>query len=182
MFFSEENCTNGQIYSECANDCDTSCDSLTCDNQCQKPDKCIPGCVCPGSKIIGPNGRCIERKECICRLPADNTTLVNGESNIRDPCITYTCKDGCVVTKNKNCTVCTWSLWTRFSDCSNACNGTQSRFRTYDGLNCLDKHTDEQKRNCSSNCTTVCYVTNVNGAVTTYNVGDLVEQTRCNRT
>ncbi|CAF2400006.1 unnamed protein product [Rotaria sp. Silwood2] len=178
----QETCTNDQIYSECANECDTSCESLTCDDQCQKPDKCVPGCICPDNKVIGPDGRCIYRKECPCRLPTDNTTLVNGESNIRDPCKTYTCKDGCIVSKDNKCTKCDWSPWTPFSDCSNTCNGTQSRFRTYDGPNCPEKRTEEEKQPCSSNCTIVCYVTNTDGSIVTYNVGDLIEETSCSRT
>ncbi|CAF3360715.1 unnamed protein product [Rotaria sp. Silwood1] len=178
----QETCKNDQVYSDCANECDTSCESLTCDNQCQKPDKCAPGCICPDNKVIGPNGQCIYRKDCPCRLSINNTTLVNGESNIRDPCKTYTCKDGCIITKDNKCTLCEWSPWTPFSDCSNTCNGTQSRFRTYDGPNCPDKRTEEEKQPCSSNCTIVCYVKNTDGSVVTYNVGDLIEETRCSRT
>jgi hypothetical protein len=177
----ESECPKGQTYSTCANECDTSCESLTCDNQCQKPDKCVPGCICPGKKVIGSNGQCINRKECTCRLPADNNTLVNGESNVRDPCITYTCKDGCIVPKDKNCTVCEWSQWTGFTDCSNACNGTQNRYRTYDGPNCPNKKTEEEKKTCSSNCTVVCYATSPNGTVVQYKVGDVVQTTRCNK-
>lgn len=131
--------------------------------------------------MIGPDGRCIYRKDCPCRLPTENTTLVDGESNIRDPCKTYTCKKGCIVTADNNCTKCEWSPWTPFSDCSNTCNGTQNRYRTYDGPNCPNKRTEEDKRPCSSNCTIVCYATDFNGSITTYNVGDLVSQTRCNR-
>ncbi|CAF4538383.1 unnamed protein product, partial [Rotaria sp. Silwood1] len=178
----QETCKNDQVYSDCANECDTSCESLTCDNQCQKPDKCAPGCICPDNKVIGPNGQCIYRKDCPCRLSIHNTTLLNGESNIRDPCKTYTCKDGCIITKDNKCTLCEWSPWTPFSDCSNTCNGTQSRFRTYDGPNCPDKRTEEEKQPCSSNCTIVCYVKNTDGSVVTYNVGDLIEETRCSRT
>ncbi|CAF4491519.1 unnamed protein product [Rotaria socialis] len=178
----DDKCNNDQIYSECANECDTSCDSLTCNGQCQKPDKCVPGCVCPENKVIGPGGKCINLKDCPCRLSSDNTTLVNGESNVGDPCKTYTCKSGCMVTTDKNCSVCEWSPWTPFSDCSNACNGTHSRFHTYDGPNCPDKRTEEDKKPCSSNCTIVCYVTTSNGSVVNYNVGELVSQTSCNRT
>jgi hypothetical protein len=177
----ESTCPAGQIFSLCANECDTSCELLTCDNQCQKPDKCIPGCICPGNKVIGPNGKCVNRKECPCRLPSGNITLFNGESNNRDPCKTYTCKDGCIVTKDSNCTDCQWSPWTSFHDCSDACNGTQSRYRTNDGLNCPNKQTEEEKRACSSNCSIVCYATDLNGTISTYKVGDVVGQTRCNR-
>ena len=77
--------------------------------------------------------------------------------------------------------MCEWSDWGPFTDCSNACNGTQSRYRTFDGLNCPDRKTEEDKRTCSSNCTIVCYVTTPNGTLLTYNVGDLVEETPCNR-
>ena len=167
--------------SSCANECDTSCESLTCDGQCQKPDKCIPGCVCPKKQVIGPNGKCIARKDCPCRLQADNTVLVNGESKVLDACKTLTCKEGCTVIEDKNCTVCQWSPWTPFTDCSNACNGTQSRYRTYDGPNCPNKQTEEDKKPCSSNCTVVCYETISNGTVVSYDVGDLVKETRCNR-
>lgn len=80
-----------------------------------------------------------------------------------------------------NCTSCDWSPWTGFTDCSNACNGTQSRYRTFDGPNCDNKRTEEDKRPCSSNCTIVCYETLLNGTIATYNVGDLIRETRCNR-
>ena len=142
----------------------------------------MPGCMCPGNKVIGPNGQCIDRKDCPCRLPTDNTALVNGESNTQDPCKTYTCKNGCVVAKDNNCTLCEWSPWTSFCDCSNACNGTQSRFRTYDGPNCLNKRIEEDKQPCSSNCRIVCYATDSNGSIAAYDVGDVIDQTRCHRT
>jgi Trypsin Inhibitor like cysteine rich domain len=182
FLFSEEKCPNDRVPSDCANDCETSCDTLTCDDQCQKPEKCVPGCVCPGNKVIGPDGQCIHRKECPCRSPFINGTLVNGESNVKDPCKNYTCENGCLKIKEKNCLRCNLSDWTPFSACSNACNGTQFRFRTYDGPNCPDNRTDEEKRSCSSNCTVVCYQTTVNGSVVKYNVGDQIAQTRCNRT
>ncbi|CAF1645569.1 unnamed protein product, partial [Adineta ricciae] len=178
----ESNCTNGKIYDECANDCDRTCDSLTCDNQCRRPDTCVPGCICPPPKIMAPNGQCVERKECVCRLPTDNSTLVNGESNVRDPCTKYTCKDGCVVKQDKNCTVCEWSHWGPFTDCSNTCNGTQSRFRTFGGINCPDNRTEEYKRSCSSNCTIVCTYNAPNGSVITYKVGEIIQETACEKT
>lgn len=141
----------------------------------------MPGCVCPKDKVIGPKGKCIARKDCPCRLQAENTDLINGESKVRDACTKLTCKEGCIVVEDKNCTVCEWSSWTPFTDCSNACNGTQSRYRTYDGPNCANKQTEEDKKPCSSNCTVVCYETVINGTVVSYNVGDLVKETRCNR-
>lgn len=177
----EPECPAGQYYSPCANLCDTSCESLTCENQCEEPDRCVPGCVCVGDKVISSDGKCIDRKQCPCRVPTDNSTLVNGESNVRDPCKTYTCKDGCTIVTQKNCSACEWSPWTPFTDCSNACNGTQSRYRTYDGLNCPSKRTEEEKRPCSSNCTIVCYDTAPNGTIFSYKVGDLVRENRCNR-
>ena len=131
---------------------------------------------------MAPNGQCVDRKECVCRLPTDNSTLVNGESNVRDPCTKYTCKDGCVVKEDKNCTVCQWSQWGPFTDCSNTCNGTQSRFRTYDGKNCPDNRTEEYKRSCSSNCTIVCTYNAPNGSVITYKVGEIIRETPCEKT
>lgn len=85
------------------------------------------------------------------------------------------------MTKDNNCTVCEWSQWTPFTDCSDACNGTQSRYRTYDGPNCPNKQTEEDKKACSSNCSVVCYDTVSNGTIVQYNVGDLVQTTRCNK-
>lgn len=178
----ETDCPTGQIPSDCANECDTSCGSLTCDNQCRTPDKCMPGCVCSGSLVMGPDGQCIEPKDCTCRLPSSNITLVNGESYTQDPRVTYTCKDGCLIPNNTNYTECQWSMWTPFSSCSDTCNGTQSRFRTHTGPNCTDIFTEEDKQPCSSNCTVVCYETTIDGTVIKYNVGDLVSETRCNRT
>ncbi|UJR36312.1 hypothetical protein I4U23_029040 [Adineta vaga] len=178
----EPNCTDGKIYHECANDCDRTCDSLTCDNQCRRPDRCIQGCICPPPQVMAPNGQCVDRKECVCHLPADGTVLINGESNIRDPCTRYTCKDGCIIKENQNCTVCEWSQWGPFTDCSDTCNGTQSRFRTYSGQNCLDERTEEDRRTCSSNCTVVCTMTTQNGTIITYKVGEVIEETPCNKT
>jgi hypothetical protein len=74
------------------------------------------------------------------------------------------------------------SEWTAFSPCSDTCNGTQSRFRTYTGNNCPNKRTDEDTRTCASNCTVVCYETSFNGSVITHQVGDLIAETRCDRT
>ncbi len=187
FFFPGNTCPDGQVLSDCANECNTKCDTLTCntltcDGQCRQPDKCLPGCVCSGNKVMGSNGQCIDRKDCTCRLPFGNITLVNGESNVQNPRVTYTCKDGCLYPKDTNYTDCQWSVWTSFSSCSNPCNGTQSRFRTYTGLNCPDSYTQEDKQPCSSNCTVVCYETTSNGSVIKYNVGDLISQTSCNRT
>lgn len=178
---SEEECPTGLIYNPCANECETTCDTLMCDGQCRIPDRCVPGCVCPIDHVLGPDNKCIRRTECPCRVPFDNSTLINGESNDRDPCKLYTCKDGCLIVTDRDCTVCEWSEWTSFTDCSNACNGTQSRFRTLDGPNCPDRKTEEDKQPCSSNCTIVCYATSSNGTTVTYNVGDIVQETPCNR-
>ena len=182
MIFLGNTCPDGLIPSDSANDCDTSCDTLTCDGQCRQPDRCVPGCVCPGNKVIGPNGQCIDRKDCACRLPMTNITLLNGESNLQNPLVIYTCKDGCIIPTNPNKTDCQWSAWTPYSSCSNPCNGTQSRFKTYTGLNCPNSTTKEDKQSCSSNCTVVCYQTADDGSVTTYKVGDTIAQTSCNRT
>ena len=181
-FFAGDTCPDGQIPSNCANECDTSCDTLTCNGQCRTPDKCVPGCVCPGNKVIGPNGQCIDPEDCTCRLPSSNITLVNGESNVQNPRVTYKCKKGCIDILDTNYTDCQWSKWGPFTGCSNACNGTQSRFRTYNGFNCPDSYTEEDTQVCSSNCTVVCYETTSNGSAITYNVGDLISQTSCNRT
>lgn len=183
MFFSlGGNCTNGLEYSDCANECDTSCESLTCDYQCKEPANCVPGCVCPVGKVIGSNGQCVDPKDCPCRVPTDNTTLVNGESNIRDPCKTYTCLNGCLTTTNNNCSVCEWSQWTQFPDCSDTCNGTRSRFRSYNGTNCQNSSTEEDKQPCSSNCTIVCSEIMPNGTEVNYPVGAVISETRCSRT
>ena len=166
-------------YVECANSCDRTCESLTCDNQCRQPDTCVPGCICPSPKVMGPDGQCVDRNQCPCRLPVDNSTLLNGESNVQDPCVTYTCRDGCITTTDNNCTVCEWSPWGSFTDCSNACNGTQSRFRTYTGRNCPENRTEEETQPCSSNCTIVCYDTTSDGKVVTYQVGEIIDETPC---
>lgn len=180
--FLGEKCPNDRVVSDCANQCETSCDTLTCDGQCREPDKCVPGCVCPEGKVIGPDGQCIDRKDCPCRSPFFNGTLVDGESNVKDPCTTYTCEKGCLTKKDNNCSKCEWSPWIPFSTCSDTCNGTQSRFRNYDGPNCSDIKREEDKRPCSSNCTIVCYETTVDGNVIQYKVGDLISENQCNRT
>lgn len=175
----EPTCDEGEVYVSCANECDRSCDSLTCDKRCRKPDTCVSGCICKPPSVRGPDGRCIERKDCPCKLPIDNRTLLNGESDIRDPCVTYICKEGCIIKEDKKCPVCEWSKWTPYSPCTDACNGTQSRFRTYTGENCRENRTEEQQVPCASNCTIVCSVTSPNGTILTYQVGETIEETEC---
>ncbi|CAF0782230.1 unnamed protein product [Didymodactylos carnosus] len=170
----EANCTNGKVWNPCSNDCDKTCDTLACNQQCRKPEKCLPGCVCPDNQVLGPNGQCVDKADCPCKT--ENGTLVNGESDIRDSCTTWACKNGCLKKTDHNCTKCEWSPWSPFTDCSDTCNGTQTRYRTYDGVNC-NKQTQENLRNCSSNCTVVCH--SQNGTV--YQVGDQVDETVCNR-
>jgi len=175
-------CPSDQEYNKCASNCGYTCGTLVCNGQCQNSDVCKPGCICRGNKVMGPNGQCILPKECKCLSPVSNRTLYDGESDKQDPCKTYTCKNGCIITKTNNCSKCEWSQWSDYTSCSDTCNGTQSRYRTLTGPGCTENRTEEQTKTCSSKCTIVCQETLRNGTVVQYKVGTIVRETPCNRT
>ncbi len=59
-------CTNGKVLSNCSNACDTTCSTLTCNQQCSEPELCQVGCVCANGTIMDANGNCVAPSICQC--------------------------------------------------------------------------------------------------------------------
>lgn len=65
------------------------------------------------------------------------------------------CENGCVVCKSVPCAEdCTFSDWSSFGECSDLCNGTQSRYQTLQGRHCTRNETKVETRPCSKEPTT----------------------------
>ena len=52
-------------FTECATACPAKCNSIS--DECTEDDQCIHGCECPGNKVIGENGDCVEPMDCYCK-------------------------------------------------------------------------------------------------------------------
>ncbi len=70
-------CTNGKIFSNCSNSCDTWCPVLTCTEQCHKPDTCKSGCICPVGLVENEDKQCVKPNECICKY--NNNEVAPGQ-------------------------------------------------------------------------------------------------------
>lgn len=71
-------CTDGKVLSNCSNACDTSCSTLTCNQQCSEPERCEIGCVCPSGTVMDANGKCITQSTCQCIY--EGQTLLPGQT------------------------------------------------------------------------------------------------------
>ena len=60
------NCTDGKVFSNCSNACDTTCSTLTCNGQCSEPERCESGCVCENGKVLDASGKCVSPAACQC--------------------------------------------------------------------------------------------------------------------
>ncbi|CAF4494558.1 unnamed protein product, partial [Rotaria sp. Silwood2] len=88
-----------------------------------------------------------------------------------DNCTQVICKSNGLTKQKIPClNDCKYTLLCKWSKCDALCGQTGNRTRK------------QKKQPCSSNCTIVCYVTNTDGSIVTYNVGDLIEETSCSRT
>jgi len=70
-------CTDGKVLSNCSNACDTSCSTLTCNQQCSEPELCEVGCVCADGTVMDANGNCVTASSCQCTY--DGRTLLPGQ-------------------------------------------------------------------------------------------------------
>ncbi|KAM4677962.1 LOW QUALITY PROTEIN: SCO-spondin-like [Discoglossus pictus] len=159
-------CSEGQVYSDCANSCPHTCADLQLGTECLN-EGCEAGCSCPAGQVLQGDD-CVTPENCTCSLQLSTNLLwtvnltMEDRSKEYDPgtviyvqCNNCTCYRGTFNCTQDNCNVdCEWSPWSDWSPCSGSC-GTggqtshrhQIQQRMYEGEECSGSPT--RQRTCS---------------------------------
>ncbi|GFY57473.1 uncharacterized protein TNIN_213101 [Trichonephila inaurata madagascariensis] len=137
-------CNDKEYFDLCPTACPSNCNNFrTTKNKCF-PFICIPGCVCKGEYVRGPNGKCIKSHDC----PKEKNFCPDGEEY--SPCESH-CEGNCL---NKgNDIKCISNGFTCVSGC-----------KCKKGLNPVKKcPSNEEYTECSAGCQQNC--TNVDSPI-----------------
>ncbi|KAK3611483.1 hypothetical protein CHS0354_039095 [Potamilus streckersoni] len=72
-------CTGGQIYQVCPNECTRTCHNIATDPNCIQSSQCAEGCGCPPGQALDSSGHCLQIDQCPCifdgrEIPAGKVT------------------------------------------------------------------------------------------------------------
>ncbi|KAK3611485.1 hypothetical protein CHS0354_039098 [Potamilus streckersoni] len=72
-------CTGGQIYQVCPNECTRTCHNIATDPNCIQSSQCAEGCGCPPGQSLDSSGHCLQIDQCPCifdgrEIPAGKVT------------------------------------------------------------------------------------------------------------
>lgn len=73
-------CPSNMEPVQCVNPCPDKCHYLDNDDVCYATRQCVPGCACPGDKVLGENGECVEPMDCACLDEEGNVHDVSSEA------------------------------------------------------------------------------------------------------
>jgi len=134
------------VFVLCSNNCGFSCSTLSCTEECIRPDFCIPGCVCPSGYVENDEKKCVRINECPCK---HNNAIILSNETVETSCQVCNCSAGCFSCISKNCSDCRLSDWSEWSECiPNSCTGISKRFRNYFGQNCFKSNVLVESRKC----------------------------------
>uniref|UniRef100_A0A8C5QJV0 Uncharacterized protein n=1 Tax=Leptobrachium leishanense TaxID=445787 RepID=A0A8C5QJV0_9ANUR len=82
-------CPTNSHYSDCASLCPATCNDIYASAVCDKPNKCVEGCVCNDGYVLS-EGKCVQLRACGCRDSNDN--YYNVDSTWITPQCTQKCQ------------------------------------------------------------------------------------------
>ncbi|KAM8953099.1 IgGFc-binding protein-like [Pelodytes ibericus] len=133
-------CPTHSHYSTCVSLCPSTCNDIFAPAVCDKPNKCVEGCVCNDGYVLS-NSKCVTLKSCGCRDEKDNYYSVDDTWLSPDCSQKCQCNVGNFITcKTHNCphSTCSVNKAGKYN-CKPSGHGKctiagDPHYRTFDGL------------------------------------------------
>ena len=83
--FIDQICTNGRVWTECANRCPITCIDVRRNDVCIESDECTPGCRCPRNQVELMD-QCVPIEKCPCYNSDGISVFKNLQVTKTHPC------------------------------------------------------------------------------------------------